>query len=74
MCYILRKPGLEKPLFTTFKEKPAMRAMIGAMLQSLAWGPPYWPEIAVALATISCILWLIMRLQRQKEKAEKPAD
>lgn len=74
MCYIIKERSGEKLLLTGFEENLTMRAMIGAILQSLAWGPPYWPEIGVALATISCILWLIMRLQRQKEKSEKPAD
>ena len=53
-------------------EQDSLKWFIGDIIQALAWGDPYWPEIIVAITAIMCLLWLILRLTR--ETPEKPAE
>lgn len=60
-------------------EQDSLKWFFGDISQTLAWGEPFWPEIAVAIATIMCILWLIMRLTRETsegsaEQSEEPTE
>jgi len=41
------------------------------ILDALAFGPPYWPEIGAVLAAILLALWLAYRLARAETEAEE---
>jgi len=44
------------------------------LIKALAWGPPYWPETGLGLALLASILWLVLRISRERpEEASQPS-